>query len=581
MARRIDPRFVAQLKRQRKPLVAGLLCAAGASLLTLLTVFFLREVIGAVLHFDSRLLALLSLSVIALFSVKYWFTRGQIYYLMMAAHRLTADMRKQIFDRLQSLPMAFFNEKRVGSIQSVLTNDVMVIQNGVALVRDVVTGPMLVVGGIATLFILSWQLALVSLVALPPVAYAIRTSAGRVRRAQHKVQHELGNMTAMMQESLSNVRIVKSFSAEKRETERFDDHVEMALASNMRVVRRLAALRPLIELIGAAAVAAVIWVGGVLVADGRMSPESLLAFALALDYIVRGATGVGNLANNYSQVLAATDRVYREVLDVESDIEEDKDAITPPEPQGRVEFRNVSFTYPDGTEALKNVSFVVEPGKSTALVGRSGSGKTTIADLLLRFYDPTEGHISFDGIDIRDLKTDWLRRQIGVVSQQTLLFATTVGANISFGKPDATQEEIERAAQLAHADEFVKAMPNGYNTVLGERGVRLSGGEMQRVAIARALLVDPTVLLLDEATSSLDAVSEQKVQAALDQIMKERTTLLIAHRLTTAARADQILVISNGEIVERGSHTELMAVGGAYAIMYRAFGAGVFEETLD
>lgn len=578
MLRAVDPRLLALFARQRGNILLGLVCAAGVSGLTLLTIAFVRWVIGAVLALDSQKLAFYALGVVSLYGLKYFFSRGQAYYLMRAAHRITADLRKEIFAKLHSLPVSFFNESRLGSLESVLTQDVGLIQNGFLIVRDMVTGPLLVLGGIVGLFLLSWKLALVSLIALPFVAWAIRWSAHRVMNAQEQVQQELGNMNAMMQESLNNIRLVKSFSVEEREVKRFDDHIERTFASNMRVVARLAGLRPLIEFIGAVAVALVIWVGGTLVACKEMQPQDLLAFALALDYIVRGATGVGNLVNTHSQMKAALNRIYEGVINLKPDSVEKKEGRTLASPEGRVEFRNVSFVYPDGTKALENVSFIMEPGTCTALVGRSGAGKTTIADLLLRFFDPTSGKIIFDGVDVREMATDWLRKQIGVVSQQTLLFAATIRENIAFGKPEATQEEIERAARLAHAHDFIQAMPNGYETLLGEKGVRLSGGEMQRVAIARALLIDPKVLILDEATSALDVMSERIVQEALEEAMTNRTTLLIAHRITTAARADQILVLSHGEIVERGTHAELLAKGGVYAAMVRAFSAGVLEE---
>ncbi|MCL6623550.1 MAG: ABC transporter ATP-binding protein/permease [Fimbriimonadales bacterium] len=577
--RAVDPRLLALLARQRRSILLGLACAGGVAGLTLLTIAFVRWVIGAVLALDTRALAFYALGVVALYGLKYFFNRGQTYYLMRAAHRLTADLRKEIFAKLHSLPLSFFNESRVGALESVLTQDVGLLQNGVLLARDLVIAPLLVIGGIAGLFLLSWKLALVSLVALPFVAWAIRQSARRVLRAQERVQEELGNMNAMMQESLNNIRLVKSFSAEEREVQRFEDHIERTFTSNMRVVARMASLRPLIEFIGAVAVALVIWVGGTLVAHTEMQPQDLLAFALALDYIVRGATGVGNLANVHSQMKAALHRIYDGLLNIREESRERKSGRVLAQVEGRIEFRDVSFVYPDGTRALQGVSFTMEPGTCTALVGKSGAGKTTLADLLLRFFDPTSGHIYFDGVEVRELATDWLRKQIGVVSQQTLLFAATIRENIAFGKPDATQEEIERAARLAHAHEFIQAMPNGYETLLGEKGVRLSGGEMQRIAIARALLVNPTVLILDEATSALDAMSERKVQEALEEAMAHRTTLMIAHRITTAARADQILVLSHGEIIERGTHSELLGRGGVYAAMFRAFSAGVMEET--
>jgi subfamily B ATP-binding cassette protein MsbA len=402
----------------------------------------------------------------------------------------------------------------------------------------------------------------------------------KVRKAQETVQKSMAEMTANMQESLGAVRVVRAFSAEERTSKSFADAVESTYESNMKVVGRVAQLKPMVEIIGAVAIAVIFYLGGKLVAEKEMTAGSLLSFIYLLDVIKTGATGIGNISNVYSQVLAATDHVYAEVLDVESDMEDDENAIALDNPQGRIAFENVSFTYPDGTPALHDVSFAIEPGTSVALVGRSGAGKSTIADLMLRFYDPSSGAVTFDGNDLRRLDSAWLRRQIGVVPQQTLLFASTIRQNIEFGKPDATEAEVKAAARAAHADEFICATPEGYGTVLGERGVRLSGGEMQRVAIARALLINPKVMLLDEATSALDSVSERIVQAALDEIMSERTALIIAHRLSTAARADQIIVLAGGSIVEKGSHAQLMALNGTYAGLYRAFNAGLFDGSL-
>ncbi|HRK21016.1 MAG TPA: ATP-binding cassette domain-containing protein, partial [Fimbriimonadaceae bacterium] len=285
-----------------------------------------------------------------------------------------------------------------------------------------------------------------------------------------------------------------------------------------------------------------------------------------------------SVSNTYSQVQAAADRIYGELLEVPEPSEAEAGKKTLPNPEGRIEFRDVVFRYPDGTAAVNGVSFILEPGSSLALVGPSGAGKSTLADLLLRFYDPTEGRILFDGVDVRELNSNWLRSQIGVVPQQNFLFAGTIADNIRLGNPQATDAEVDEAARTAHAKPFIDQMPERYETALGERGVRLSGGEMQRVAIARAVVRKPTILLLDEATSSLDAVSEKAVQEALEDVMKGRTTLFIAHRLTTAARADKILVLRHGEVVEQGSHAELMAASGPYAGMFKAFSQGLVGE---
>ncbi len=581
LERFFDSRFLKHAKAQKRFLLSGLLCTAVASLLDLAGVGIIKFVFAAIDAKDIQLLGWLCLAVIGMYGLKYWFTFGQTYYITKAAQAMTADLRILLFGKLQQLPMAFFNRQRVGALQSVITNDVTIVQNGITSIRDAINGPLLVIGGVCWLFYLSWQLTLLSLLFLPPVIFAIRKTSRKVKIAQTAVQNEMAGMQSLMQESLNAIRIVKSFGAEEREQQRFANQIKKTFDSNMILTRRFASLKPLIELIGAFGLALTIYIGGRLVTDNHMDAASLITFGFTLDRIKNGATSLGNFSSTMSQVTSATERIYHEVLDVESDIQSKPDAIKLGDPKGEIQFHNVSFRYPDGTLAVNNANFTIKPGQVTALVGRSGSGKSTISDLVLRFYDPTEGYITFDGIDIRDLQIDWLRSQIGIVPQQTMLFATTIGENIAYGKPNASREEILAAAYAAHADEFIRSTPDGYETELGEKGNRLSGGEMQRIAIARAIAMEPTLLILDEATSSLDPVSEQAVQSALDGIMKNRTTLLIAHRLNTAARADQIIVLSNGQIIESGSHNELLDKNGTYAGMFNAFSAGVFDGNID
>lgn len=577
---RFDPRIVKELRAQKKLIVAGLLCSAGAAALLSTYPVFVKFVLKAVGDHDATMLAYLSLAVVVIFGVKYFFTRGQTFYLSKAATRLTSDLRIRLFDKLMRLPVSYFNDKRAGQIQSVLTNDVNVYQNAIAAVRDSIDGPIKALGGIVTIFVINWQLALASMAVLPFMIFAIQRNSKKMKEAQADVQQDLANLTAMMQESLQGTRIVKAFSAEETMSSRFKRLVETSFESQVRAIRRVASLRPMVEMIGAVALAIVVYLCGRLVASDALKVDDLGAFIIALDVINQGFKNVASMFNTVAQVQAATDRIYEEVLDQPEHIADQPGARTLEHPTGRVEFRNVSFTYPDGTEALHRVSFTVEPGTSLALVGPSGAGKSTIADLMLRFYDPTEGEIFFDGIDIRQLQASWLRQQIGVVPQQTFLFAGSISENIRLGDPDASELDVAEAAQHAHALGFIDQMPNRLQTELGERGIRLSGGEGQRIAIARAIVRKPTMLLLDEATSNLDAVSEKAVQEALEEIMRSRTTLFIAHRLTTAARADRILMLRRGEVVELGSHTELMAMDGAYAGMYRAFTSGVLDGAI-
>lgn len=574
---RLDPRLSAELRPQAKLIRTGLLCSAAAASLTSVLPIIIKLIVGAVEARDLTLLSWLALGVVALSGIKYWFTRGQAYYLAKAGARLTSDLRIRLYQKLMRLPVGWFNQRRAGATQSVLTNDVNVYNNAIGAVRESIDGPIKIVAGTVTIFVLQWQLALASLVVMPIMVAVIQRNGRSMKVAQADVQADLASLTAMMQESLQGTRVVQAFGAEGRMTTRFGDLVERAFGSQMVAARRIAGLKPLVEFIGAVALAIVVFLCGILAAQGKLTVGSLVGFLFALDTINQGARNLGSLNQTLSQITAATDRIHGEILDAEEPLADAPAARELPEPQGRIEFRNVGFTYPDGTVALKNVSFILEPGTSLALVGPSGAGKSTIADLLLRFYDPTSGEILFDGVDLRELRVEWLRRQIGVVPQQTFLFAGSVADNLRLGRAEATDDEVRQGLELAHADQFVGRMPNGLATELGERGVRLSGGEAQRIAIARALVRRPTLLLMDEATSNLDAVTERAVQEALDEAMHLRTTLFIAHRLSTAARADRILVLRRGEVLELGTFAELMAQDEAFAGMFRAFSQGVLD----
>ncbi len=524
-----------------------------------------------------RTLGLMGILVVFLYMLKYWFTRGQTYYLSKAAARLASNLRLKLFKKLQRLPITYFNEKRSGGIQSVLTNDVGVYQTAVTIIRDSIDGPLKALTALGYIIYTQWQLAALTMLFLPVMAIAINRNARKMKMAQAKVQSDLATLNAMTLESLQGTRVVKAFAAEERVEANYTELVEKTFKSQMAATRRQAALRPLVELIGAVALALVLYLCGWLAFRQELQVADLIALIYALDVINQGFRNLASVQNTYAQVQAASDRIYSEVLEVPEEHFESRGTKVLESPKAEVEFRNVSFTYPDGTVALNNVSFTIHAGKSLALVGSSGAGKSTIADLLLRFYDPTEGAIYYDGIDIREFDVAWWRGQIGVVPQQTFLFAGSLAENIKLGNPGASESDVIEASKAAHADVFIERLPNGYEAQVGEQGSGLSGGEKQRIAIARALVRKPNVLLLDEATSNLDPVSEKVVQEALEEVMHTRTTLFIAHRLTTAARADRILVMRRGEVVEIGSHKELVEQNGVYAAMYGAFSSGVLE----
>jgi len=585
---KFDSRLAADLKTQRPTIVKGLVCAgitAGLTSLFIPLLYFAVKILTKdqdpatrQASFDLVALARVSGAIVGLFLLKYWFTRGQVFYLSKASARLSSDLRNRLFVKLQRVPVAYFSERRVGSIQSILTNDVGVYQSAVTIIRDSIDGPIKAVGAFVTMLVLQPVLAGIALLFMPLMVFVIQRNSRKMKVAQTKVQEDLADLNALTLEALQGSRVVKAFGAESTMESIYGVLVEESFGSQIRAARRTASLRPMVELIGAVAIAIVVFVSGVLASRGWMSVAGLASSIFALDVINQGLRNLASVSNTYAQVEAAAQRIYGEILEQPEEHLDQRGAETIENPKGRLEFKGVSFTYPDGTIALKNVSFVIEPGTSLALVGPSGAGKSTIADLVLRFYDPSDGAILLDGVDLRRLDVDWLRSQFGVVPQQTFLFAGTIEENVRLAAPDVCDQEIAEALRMAHAQEFVVDMSNRSSSRLGERGLKLSGGQMQRVAIARALVRKPKLLVLDEATSALDAKSEKIVTEALQDVMHGRTTLFIAHRLTTAARADQILNLRQGQVIEHGSHKKLMEADGEYAALFRVFSGGLIEE---
>jgi ATP-binding cassette, subfamily B, bacterial MsbA len=574
-------RYVA---RQWQPLLIALLCSAGVTAITGFTAYLLERVIQSMEFKDPAQLNRISLAVVGVFALKWFFSYGQVYYLALAAQRLTARLREDVFAHMQRLPLSFFQSRQVGTLQSVLANDVPILQSAVLLVRDVLDAPLRIIAFLVYIFYLNWRLALLACLFLPGIALIIQRLGRQIHRITHQTQGSLADITALVQEALSGVRVIKSFAMEDRAIERFAQRNRQVLHHSLKGERRRARLRPTVEFIGAVSIALVLWFGGHQVASGQMTTGQLMSFLFLLHQIAQAANGIGALMLTRKQVRAAAERIFREVLDVEPEVYDPPDAIELPRLQGHIEFRNVSFWYPSelraashstdgargGEPALRNVSFTIAPGEVVALVGHSGAGKSTLVDLLLRFYTPQQGSISIDGYALNRVRLESLRQQIGVVPQQTVLFVGTVAENIAYGKPDATPEEIEAAARAAHAHEFIERLPEGYQTLIGDRGVRLSGGESQRIAIARALLRDPRILILDEATAALDPLSERMIQRVIEEGRGKRTTLIIAHRWSTVQCADRVLVLHRGELIEQGTHAELLARNGYYARLYQA-----------
>ena len=510
----------------------------------------------------------------AALGVAVFLVRGVLYFLYnfiwsYSAQRLSQRLRDEVFAHLQNLPISFFDHRRTGQILSSISNDIPAVNAVLAAVQDAITAPILFVGGVILLFILNWKLALVSCLCLPPTAWIIVRASARARTCSARVQESLADITGHADETLSGIRVVKAFGAEDYEKGRFDRHSRDVFRSILRALRVRLVMVPTVEMLGAIALIGVLWIGGLQIirGEGQLTVERLIFFILVLRQVADGAKNLGGISVNLSTAGVAADRVFT-LLAARSDVQDPPEAIELTRVAGRVQFDRVGFAYSPGIPVLADISFTMEPGEVVALVGPTGSGKTTIAALIPRFYEATEGVIRVDGTDIRHCTLRSLRRQIGVVPQDNLLFSGTLRDNIAYGSPDAAAAEIERAARMANAWEFIERLPEGLNTMIGERGTRLSGGQRQRIAIARAILRDPRILILDEATSSLDAHSEALIQDALQKLVRDRTTLVIAHRLSTIRNADRILVIQDGHIVETGTHTELLGRNGVYAELY-------------
>ncbi|MCS7234275.1 MAG: ABC transporter ATP-binding protein/permease [Synergistetes bacterium] len=549
-------------------IVLALLCMLAVAGLSLLIPWLVKDMIDKVLmEKDLKMLNLICILGIGIYFFKGLFSFGQEYLMAYVAQKLVFDLRNRLWKHLSHLSLSFFTRERGGNIISRLTNDIALIEQTLTYaVVDFVIRAVTVIGIIAFIFYINWELSLISVSLLPLTAFLIEKYSKKMRKLGRQIQDSLSSLTSIASEVIGAIKVVKAFATSDKEVERFEEANVRSLRASLKGAKLRAMLSPTVELVAAASTIFLLWYGGRKVIEGKLTPGELVAFLGYVAMIVTPLKGLSAVFGRLQQALAAADRIF-EFMEIPIEVPQHEDAIDMPEIRGEVEFRGVSFSYGDEL-ILRDINLKVKPGEVIGVVGPSGSGKTTLVDLIPRFYDPTEGVVLIDSIDIRKVKLDSLRRQIGIVSQDTVLFATTVRENIAYGKPNATFEEIVQAAKIANAHDFIMKLPNGYDTIVGERGVTLSGGERQRIAIARAILGNPRILVFDEATSALDSESEKLVQEALERVMKGRTTFFVAHRLSTLRCADRIIVLNDGRIVEEGSHEELLKKRGLYWRLY-------------
>jgi ABC-type multidrug transport system fused ATPase/permease subunit len=522
-----------------------------------------------ILPANLQLLVPLIVALILVYAVAELANAGDQYIRHTVGERFLFDLRVRLYDHLQRLSLAFYDRTATGELMSRVSNDVNALEQFIThgVILTAVDGLRLV-GAAIILMALEWRLALIALLPVPFIVFGLRKFNRRVRPIYRTVRDRLGDLNSRLQDELAGMRVIQAFGQENAELSRFTQVSRHYYDERVRAIRHWATFFPAMSFIAALGGALVLGVGARMVVLGQITLGTLVAF---MAYIISFYDPIRRLTevdNTFQQAAAAADRIF-ELLDEYSEVADAPDAVALDRAEGAVAFDDVHFKYAAGEEVLHDVSFALAPGEVAALVGPSGAGKTSIASLLCRFYDPTSGVIKVDGRDLRAIQVCSLRRQVAVVLQDTFLFNATVRENLTFAKPDATDQEILAATQAAYAHDFIMAMPMGYDTTIGERGVRLSGGQRQRLALARAILADPRILILDEATSSVDAEAEYLIQQALESVMRGRTALVIAHRLSTIRNADKIIALEDGRIRETGRHDELIALGGVYSQLYQ------------
>ena len=559
-------RLVRYLKPYRLRLIAAFICSALVAAFSGAYAWLVKPVLDEIfINKNEALLLVLPLALFAVAVLKSAFSYGQNYLMNYVGNQVVTDIRQELFGRMIRLPVKYHDSNTSGRLVSRVINDVTLMANAVAgVLKDVFQQGLTFVVMLGVIFYQNWKLGGMSVIVIPLTVVTMMRMGKRLRSLGKSGQEQMGDMASTLQETLAGIRMVKAYGREAAEAERFKESNKAFFGTTMKAIQVSSLGSSHIEVIGVVGVAVIIWYGGSLVIHGEMTPGAFFSFLAAMFMVFTPLRRLSGSNNTIQQALAAAERVFG-VIDLETEEGTDRGRLVMPPIARSVVYQDVTFLYEgQAIPALTDIDLVIQAGEMVAIVGSSGSGKTTLANLLPRFYDPTAGRVLIDGVDIQSFTLASLRAQIGIVSQDVVLFDDTVLNNIAFGKPHATEAEIVQAAKLAYAHEFVERLPQGYQTMVGEKGVKLSGGERQRLAIARAILRDPPLLILDEATSALDTESERVVQLALSNLMEHRTTLVIAHRLSTIQRADRIIVLDRGAIVEIGTHDELLIQGGHY-----------------
>lgn len=532
--------------------------------------WILKDVIDKVLmNKDIFLLNTIAVTIVIVFFIRGICFYAQTYLMSYVGQKVIIDIREAVYRKLQFLSLGYFEKRQTGTIMSYVTNDVGALQGSIIeSATDFVTEMSILIGSLALMFNLHWKLSLLTLITMPLVAKAMDLFGKKLKRTSGIMQERAADITAVLQETISSVRVIKSFVREEYEIARFVKENYANFRAQMKNAQVMATLTPVIELIAAIGVTFLIWYGGFEVINGNLTAGALIAFLVYATNLANPIKRLSRIYGNIQKAMAAAERVFS-VLDEKTDIVEKDNATELKAVIGKVDFKAVTFKYNENEVILKDINLEVKAGQMVAIVGPSGAGKTTIVNLLPRFYDPVAGNIYIDDVNIADVTLASLREKIGIVPQETVLFNGSIYDNILYGDLTATTEEVMAATKAANAHDFIMQMADQYQTQIGERGSKLSGGQRQRIAIARAILKNPRILILDEATSALDTESEKLVQDALDKLMVGRTSFVIAHRLSTILQADMIIVMEKGQIVEQGSHEELLKLDGLYSGLYK------------